>query len=164
MPKIILIVAIARNGVIGRDNQLPWELPEDLQHFKALTLGHPVIMGRKTWESLPPRFRPLPGRRNVVITRQTAFSASGAEVVGSLPAALALAGEAERLCIIGGAQIFAEALPLADTVEMTEVALEPEGDTWFPALSAQEWQETARQSAVSQNGIGYAFVTYQRIH
>jgi dihydrofolate reductase len=164
MPKIILIAAVAKNRVIGRDNQLVWQLPEDMQHFKALTHGHAVLMGRKTWESLPPRFRPLPGRRNIVVTRQGDYVAEGAEVAGSLPAALALAAEQETVFVIGGADIYDQALPLADNLEITEVDLEPEGDAWFPAIPAAEWQETARAPAVSQNGLGYAFVTYQRIH
>lgn len=163
MPKLTLVVAIAKNRVIGRDNQLPWHLPEDLQHFKAVTLGHPVLMGRKTWESLPPRFRPLPGRRNIVVTRQAGYAASGAEVVQSIPAALALAGAEEEVCVIGGAEIFAATLPQADTLEVTEVDLEPAGDTWFPEFSPAEWRETAREAHVGQNGVGYAFVTYKRI-
>lgn len=163
MPNLTLVVAIAKNGVIGRNNQLPWQLPEDLQHFKAITLGHPVLMGRKTWESLPERFRPLPGRRNIVVTRQADYRAPGAETAPSIPAALAMAGEDGTVCVIGGADIFAATLPMADTLEITEVDLEPEGDTWFPRFSRAEWQETARQAAVSRNGIGYAFVTYRRI-
>ncbi|MBS1190778.1 MAG: dihydrofolate reductase [Rhodocyclaceae bacterium] len=163
MPKLTLVVAIAKNRVIGRDNQLPWHLPEDLQHFKAITQGHPVLMGRKTWESLPPRFRPLPGRRNIVISRQAGYAAPGAEVAESIPAALALAGDEDVACVIGGADIFAATLPAADTLEITEVNLEPAGDTWFPAFSADEWREAARESHVSQGGIGYSFVTYQRI-
>jgi dihydrofolate reductase len=163
MPNITLVVAIARNRVIGRDNQLPWHLPEDLAHFKAVTLGHPVLMGRKTWESLPPRFRPLPGRRNIVVTRQGDYAAAGAEVAPSILEALALTGENEEVCVIGGAEIFAATLPLADTLEVTEVALEPEGDTWFPAISPADWRETAREAHVGQDGTGYAFVTYKRI-
>lgn len=163
MPKLTLVVAIAKNRVIGRDNQLPWHLPEDLAHFKAVTLGHPVLMGRKTWESLPPRFRPLPGRRNIVITRQAGYEAPGAEVAASVQAALALAGESDVVCCIGGAEIFAATLPLADTLEVTEVDLEPEGDTWFPVIAPAEWRETAREAHLAQSGIGYAFVTYTRI-
>lgn len=164
MPKIVLVAAVAKNRVIGRDNQLVWQLPEDMQHFKSLTQGHAVLMGRKTWESLPPRFRPLPGRRNIVVTRQGDYVAAGAEVAGSLPAALALAAERETVFVIGGADIYTQALPLADRLEITEVDLEPEGDAWFPVIPTTEWRETARQSAIGQNGTGYAFVTYQRIH
>lgn len=163
MQKLTLVVAIAKNRIIGRDNQLPWHLPEDLQHFKAVTLGHPVIMGRKTWESLPPRFRPLPGRRNIVVTRQSDYVAEGAEIVGSIPAALERVSAEDTACVIGGAEIFAATLPLAHTLEITEVDLEPEGDTRFPALSATEWRESAREAHVATSGIGYAFVTYQRI-
>jgi dihydrofolate reductase len=162
VPHIVLIAAVAKNRVIGRDNQLVWQLPEDMQHFKALTQGHTVLMGRKTWESLPPRFRPLPGRRNIVVTRQGDYAAPGAEVAGSLPAALALAAADETVFVIGGAEIYAQALPLADSLEITQVDLEPAGDAWFPPIPAAEWQETARTAAVSQNGTGYAFVTYSR--
>lgn len=163
MPKITLIAAVARNRVIGRDNQLAWQLPEDMQHFKAVTQGHAVLMGRKTWESLPPRFRPLPGRRNIVVTRQTGYAAPGAETADSIAAALALAGEDETVFVIGGAEIYVESLPLADAMVLTEVDLEPEGDAWFPAFSAAEWKETGREANVSKNGLGYAFVTYRRI-
>lgn len=163
MPRIIVLAAVARNHVIGRDNQLAWHLPEDLQHFKGLTLGHTVLMGRKTWESLPARFRPLPGRRNIVVTRQAHYVADGADIAASLPSALALTSENDRVFVIGGAEIYEQALPLADAMELTEVDLEPEGDAWFPAFSGGDWRETARQAGVSQNGIAYAFVTYQRI-
>lgn len=162
MKKVVIVVAVARNRVIGKDNQLCWHLPEDMQHFKAVTQGQTVLMGRKTWESLPPRFRPLPGRRNLVVTRQAGYAAPGAETAASLPAALALAGDNETVCIIGGAEIYAQALPLADTLEITEVGLAPEGDTWFPELDPAQWQETARQAGVGGNGTAYAFVTYRR--
>lgn len=162
MAEVVLLVAVARNRVIGCDNRLPWHLPEDLQRFKALTLGHAVLMGRKTWESLPPRFRPLPGRRNIVVTRQEDYAAPGAEVAHSLPAALRLAGDSGRLFVIGGADIYAQALPIADTLEITEVALEPEGDAQFPDIPGAEWEETAREPRVAANGIRYAFVTCRR--
>ena len=156
MPEIVIIAAVARNRVIGKDNTLIWSIPEDMAHFKALTSGQTVIMGRKTWESLPPRFRPLPGRRNIVISRQADFAAPGAELAASLEAALQLAAQAETAFIIGGEQIYRQAMDVADRLEITEVDLEPEGDAWFPVIDAGCWQETARAA-----GQGYAFVTYR---
>lgn len=161
-PEVVLVVAVAKNGVIGRDNQLVWQIPEDMQHFKELTLGHAVLMGRKTWESLPPRFRPLPGRRNIVVTRQAGYAADGAAVAHSLDEALALAGGDECICVIGGAEIYAQSLPIADRLEITEVDLEPEGDAWFPPFPAEQWEETAREARVSRNGPGFSFVTLRR--
>jgi dihydrofolate reductase len=162
-PLLVLIAAVARNGVIGIDNRLPWRLPEDLRHFKATTLGHPVIMGRKTWESLG---RPLPGRLNIVISRNPAYAASGATVVASLPAALGVAAESlgpdGAAYLIGGAELYAQALPSADRLVLTEIDAEFAGDAFFPALDRSEWREVERQSAVSADGLAYAFVTYQR--
>ena len=149
-------IARSRNGVIGKDGGLPWRLKSDLAIFRAVTMGKPVIMGRKTWESLPPRFRPLPGRRNIVISRQADFAAPGAELAASLEAALQLAAQAETAFIIGGEQIYRQAMDVADRLEITEVDLEPEGDAWFPVIDAGCWQETARAA-----GQGYAFVTYR---
>ena len=166
MPEIVIIAAVAKNRVIGRDNQLIWNIPEDMAHFKALTAGHTVIMGRKTWESLPPRFRPLPGRRNIVVTRQNEYAASGAEVADSLKNALNLAStvtdgntEPTTAFIIGGEQIYTQAMDLAQRLEITEVGLEPEGDAWFPAISGTNWQREASREFVS-NGTSVAFVTY----
>ncbi|MCL2523024.1 MAG: dihydrofolate reductase [Betaproteobacteria bacterium] len=159
MSEIVLIAAVARNRVIGRDNQLLWNLPEDMAHFKALTQGHTVVMGRKTWESLPPRFRPLPGRRNIVVSRQTAYAAPGAELAASLEAALTLAAEQETVFVIGGADIYRQALPLAGRLELTEIDQEPEGDVWFPELSPADWQETASRPLADGSG---RFVSYQR--
>ena len=157
MPEIVIIAAVARNRVIGRLNQLLWNIPEDMAHFKALTTGHTVVMGRKTWESLPPRFRPLPGRRNIVITRQTAYTAPGAEIADSLENALKLASTATTIFIIGGEQIYTQAMAVADRLEITEVELEPEGDAWFPEIAALDWERTAKTV-----GKGFAFVTYRR--
>ena len=162
MSEIVIIAAVARNRVIGKDNKLLWNIPEDMAHFKALTSGHTVIMGRKTWESLPPRFRPLPGRRNIVISRQTDYAAPGAEIAGSLENALQLASTAETLFVIGGAEIYAQALGLADRLELTEVNLAPEADAWFPAIDPQRWQAAARRDIVS-NGTAVAFVTYMTL-
>ncbi|MDP1734888.1 MAG: dihydrofolate reductase [Sulfuritalea sp.] len=163
MPKPILtlIAAVASNGVIGIDNRLPWRLPADLKRFKALTLGHTVIMGRKTWESLPASFRPLPGRRNVVITRNASYRAEGATVATSLPAAIAAAGNGEAF-VIGGAELYAAALPLADRLQLTEIDAAFDGDTHFPDVARREWREAARESHRDEAGLGYAFVTYER--
>lgn len=156
-----LIYARAANGVIGRDNQLPWHLPEDMAHFKALTQGCPVIMGRKTWDSLPPRFRPLPGRTNIVVTRQTDWQDDGARRAASLTQALQLAGDAPVVWVIGGAQIYAEALPAADVVEVTEIAADFDGDAFAPTLGP-EWCEAARSDHTSATGLRFSFVRYER--
>ena len=156
-----LIYARAANGVIGKDNTLPWHLPEDLAHFKRTTLGCPVIMGRKTWDSLPPRFRPLPGRLNVVLTRDTTWQAEGALGAGSLAQALALCPEGSDAWVIGGAQIYEQALPLASTAVVTEIAQDFDGDAFAPRLGP-EWVETAREQHTSASGLPFAFVTYKR--
>jgi len=163
MPKAVLtlIAAVARNGVIGVDNRLPWHLPADLQHFKALTLGNTVIMGRKTWESLPAKFRPLPGRRNVVVTRDGNYRAEGAVVALSLPAAIEAAETGEAF-VIGGAELYAAALPLADRLELTEIDAAFEGDTHFPAIDPHRWRETARETHRAEAGFDYAFVSYRK--
>jgi len=157
--KVGLIWAQARNGVIGKGGVMPWHLPEDLAHFKRTTLNAPVIMGRKTWDSLPPRFRPLPGRRNVVITRDAAWSAPGAERTGSLDEALALCGDAAMAWVTGGAEIFKLAIPRADVAVITQIEADFEGDTLAPALGPG-WRETARERHLSKTGIAYSFVSY----
>jgi len=159
--RLNLIYARAANGVIGRDNQLPWHLPEDLAHFKRTTLGCPVIMGRKTWDSLPPKFRPLPGRLNIVITRDPAFAAEGAAIAHSVEAALALCPAGRDAWVIGGAQVYAQTLPLAQRVVVTEIGRDFDGDAFAPLLGAQ-WQATAREDHVSASGLPFAFVTYTR--
>ena len=156
-----LIYARAANGVIGKDNRLPWHIPEDMAHFKQLTQGCPVVMGRKTWDSLPPRFRPLPGRTNIVVTRQGYWQAEGAHRAGNLAEALALCDPGKTVWIIGGAQIYTEALPLADCVEVTEIAQDFGGDAYAPVLGP-EWVETAREHHVSTNGLPFSFVTRVR--
>lgn len=156
-----LIFARAANGVIGKDGKLPWHLPEDLAHFKRKTLGSPVIMGRKTWNSLPPRFRPLPGRDNIVVTRQPDWSEPGALRVASLPEALGLCAAHEHAWVIGGADIYAQTLALADTAEVTEIEADFQGDAHAPAFGA-EWREVARERHTSANGLGYSFVTWHR--
>jgi len=161
MPEIILIAAVAANRVIGKDNQLLWSIPEDMAHFKTMTAGHAVLMGRKTWESLPERFRPLPGRRNIVISRQTDYAAPGADLAHSLEAGIALAGAAEKLFIIGGADIYAQAMALADRLEITEVELSPEGDTWFPVIG-EEWTVCQKETPPASGDTGFSFVSYGR--
>ena len=167
MTEINLIWAQARHSsgraVIGREGRLPWHLPEDLAHFKALTSGRPVIMGRKTWDSLPAKFRPLPGRNNVVITRQPGWSASGATVTSDLQHALELCGAAEEVWIIGGAQIYAQAEPLAQRIEVTKIAQDFEGDAFAPTLG-EHWKETARENHVSSGGLSFSFITYNKPH
>jgi dihydrofolate reductase len=133
-----LVVAVARNGVIGRDNALPWRLPAELAHFKRVTMGHPIVMGRRTYESIG---KPLPGRKNIVVTHNRAFEAPGCTVVTSLEEAWRAADGADEVCVIGGTTLFAETLPAADVIHLTEVEADVEGDTWFPPFDRGEWQE-----------------------
>ncbi len=164
--ELVLIAALAQDRVIGKDNRLLWHLPEDMRHFKALTQGHPVIMGRKTWESLPEKFRPLPGRKNVVITRNSAYSAPGAMLAATFDDALAACADALIAFVIGGAEIYALALPRSTRMELTEIAAEFPGDAWFPAWNKQEWQETTREShhhSSADSRFDYAFVRYERV-
>ena len=153
---IVLVVAAARNGVIGKDGAIPWRLPEDMRRFKALTLGHTVVMGRKTWDSLPPKNRPLPGRRNLVVTRDAAWRADGAE-----RAALDETLAGGDIFVIGGAEIYRAALPLADRIELTEVHADVAGDAVF-TFDRSQWREMAREDHVSAEGLAYSFVTLQR--
>ena len=157
-----MIYARARNGVIGKQGQLPWHLPEDLAHFKRTTLGQAVVMGRVTWESLPEKFRPLPGRTNVVVSRQTSFEANGAQVVSSLEAAMALFPTNEVVWLIGGAQLYSQALPLVSQIVVTEIDADFEGDAFAPMLSTNDWTETERSSHVSAQGLAYHLVTLQK--
>ena len=157
-----MIYARSRNGVIGKKGQLPWRLPEDLAHFKRTTLGQPVVMGRVTWESLPEKFRPLPGRSNVVVSRQTSFTASGAQVVSSLEAAMALFPPIEIIWLIGGAQLYAQGLSIASQIVVTEIDADYEGDAYAPLLSPNDWAETHRTSHISAQGLAYHLVTLQK--
>jgi dihydrofolate reductase len=157
--KLGIIFARSRNGVIGKDGVMPWHLPEDLAHFRQTTLGAPVIMGRKTWDSLPPRFRPLPGRRNIVITRQADWRADGAERTASLEEAIALCADAPRAWVTGGAEIFRLALLLADRAVVTEIDADFAGDTHAPELAAH-WREDAREQHLSKGGLAFSFVNY----
>jgi len=156
---ISLIVARAENGVIGREGKLPWHLPADLRRFKELTMGTPMVMGRKTFESLPGL---LPGRAHIVLTRDPNWSAEGAEVARDVAGAIAL-GEAPRLSVIGGAEIFQLFLPLADRIELTEVHARPAGDTVLPAFDPADWREASRDSHGAKDGRpAYSFVRLER--
>jgi dihydrofolate reductase len=159
--RVSLIAALADNGVIGRDNQLPWRLRADLQHFKRLTMGRPIVMGRRTWESIG---RPLPGRTNIVITRDTAFRAEGGVVAHSIEQALEAAGDCDELFIIGGAELYAQTLPLADRLYLTRVKAEVPGDALFPPLTPGEWREVGRESHGADENNEYAceFVVLDR--
>jgi dihydrofolate reductase len=162
MTIVSLIAAVARNGGIGRDNALLWRLPEDMARFKALTLGHPVIMGRKTWDSLPAKFRPLPGRRNLVLSRDAALQVDGAEVFASLTDALNACADAAHVSVIGGAQIYAEAMPFADRLELTEIDADFDADVFFPAWDRAAFTETSREAKTAPQGWHFDFVGYQR--
>ena len=157
--KLNLIFARAANGVIGNNNTLPWHLPEDMAHFKRTTLGCPVIMGRKTWDSLPPKFRPLPGRLNIVVTRQPDWQATGALTAHSLKQACELCPADSEAWVIGGADIYAQALPLASTAVVTEIDIDFDGDAYAPTFGP-EWAETSRERLDSIKGFSFSFVTY----
>lgn len=154
MTSVTLIAAVARNGVIGTDNGMPWHLPEDFVFFKRTTMGHPMVMGRRTFDSIG---RALPGRRTIVITRQPDWSHADVETAHSLTDALALAGPSDEVFVCGGAQVYAEAMPWAHRMLITEVDQEPEGDVYFPAIDPERWRETARERRE-----GFAWVTYER--
>jgi len=160
--QVSLIAAVGRHGEIGRGNDLLWRTREDQLHFKNTTMGHPVVMGRKTWDSLPERFRPLPGRRNIVVSRNAAFEAAGAEVVSSLDDALALAGDVPRVFVVGGAQLYALALAGAQELVLTEVDAAFDADAFFPAWDRQAFDEVSRDTRTDPEGRPYAFVTYRR--
>ena len=159
-PQIIIIAAVARNRAIGLDNRLLWRLPEDLKRFKALTMGYPILMGRKTYESLG---RPLPGRRNLVVSRNPDCRLEGVEVLGSLDAAIAACADANKVFVIGGAEIYAQALDIADMLDLTEVDDSPRADAFFPVYDGEQWRETGRESHEDPDShIRYDFVTYRR--
>lgn len=164
-PDLVLIVARADNGVIGRDGAMPWHLSADLKRFKRLTVGKPVIMGRKTFESIG---RPLPGRHNIVLTRDATWRAEGVTVVANLAEAIAAAGlnpkaRAETIFVIGGADVYAQAMPSATRIELTEVHAAPDGDTVFPPIDMSRWRETARAAHAAEGDTpAYDFVTLER--
>ena len=158
-PLVALIAAVAANRSIGRDNRMPWHLPEDLKRFKSLTFGHPVLMGRRTWESIG---RPLPGRENIVLTRSADFSAPGCRVAHSLEEALESCRGADTVFVIGGVELYRAALPLADRLLLTEIRREYPGDAFFPAFDRSLFRETSRQRNRSSDGLEYDFVEYWR--
>jgi len=162
LPSLAVIAAVAANGVIGDGNRLPWRLPEDLKRFRALTTGHAIIMGRRTWESLG---RPLPERQNIVVTRQRDYAAPGAETASSLDEALARVRRPGPAFCIGGGELYAQALPRADHLHLTEIARDFAGDASFPAFDRSAWRETAREprAIAGPDGFAYAYVTYERI-
>ena len=157
-----IIAAVARNGVIGKDNQLLWHLPEDMRHFRETTRGKPVIMGRKTWESLPDAFRPLPGRNNIVVSRNPAYQPARATLASTLNDAILKAGDAEEVFVIGGAELYRLALPIADRLYLTEIDQDFEGDASFPDIEKSNWEEASREIPHSASGIRYSFVRYRR--
>ena len=159
---VSLIAAVARRGVIGRDGGIPWRLPEDMARFRELTVGHPVVMGRRTWESLPDQFRPLPGRGNVVVTRNPDWSAQGADRAGSVEDALELLESEPHVFVIGGGEIYAAALPFAEELLLTEIDADVEGDTTFPAWERDDFEEVERRERVAEGGTRFAFVRYVR--
>lgn len=161
-PAVALIAAVARGGVIGHDNALLWHLPEDMKHFRRTTLGCPVIMGRRTWDSLPAAFRPLPKRRNIVVTRNAQWREAGAEAAHSLPDALDLVAGEPRVFVIGGAQVYAEALPRADELFLTEIDHAFDGDAHFPEWPRAEFEELSRESHLGAEGWPFHFVHYRR--
>ncbi len=158
-PLVSVVAALARNRVIGVNNTLPWRLPEDLKHFKALTLGHHLIMGRKTYESIG---RPLPGRTTVIVTRDPAYRAQGCLMATSIDAAIDACGGDPELFFVGGAQLYAQVLPRADRLYLTEIQADFAGDAWFPEFDPALWRECERQENVGQEGLVYHFVTYRR--
>ena len=159
--KLSLIAVVSRNNVIGKDNKMPWHLPADLQFFKTTTLGKPIIMGRKTWESLG---RILPGRRHIVVTRNKDYTAEGVEIIHSTDAALKQASNVDEAVIIGGAHLYEEMLPLTDRLYLTEIDAEFEGDTFFPEWNKEEWEVVSSEThpADEKNSFPYRFVVYDR--
>jgi len=158
-PRVYLVAAVASNRIIGSNGHLPWSLPEDLKHFKRLTLGHPVIMGRRTWESLKGL---LPGRDNIVVSATPGYDAPGAAVANSLEGALALCTGEPVAFVIGGSRLFAESLPIADGLVMTEIDRQYEGDTWFPEYDRSRWKESQRERHVAADGTKFDFVLYEK--
>ena len=161
--KLSIIVAMAANGVIGRDNELPWHLPADLQHFKQITMGKPILMGRKTFESIG---RPLPGRSNIVITRDGSYTAGGCEVVTSIQAALEAASGHDEVMVIGGAELYRQVLPEVETIYLTRIHEPFDGDTRFPEIRNTEWHQVERtdHEADEKNPHDYSFIRLDRVH
>jgi dihydrofolate reductase len=162
MSAVALVLAMADNGVIGNKGKIPWRIADDMRRFKRLTMGKPIVMGRKTWESLPKK--PLPGRTNIVITRDRTFAPPGAVVVYSLEEALARAEEEgpDEIMIVGGAEIYQAVLPRADRIHLTEVRTHPDGDAHMPKFDASVWRETTREDHTTEAGLRYSYVTLER--
>jgi dihydrofolate reductase len=161
--RLALIAAVARDGAIGKDNELLWRNRDDLQHFRRLTMGCPVVMGRKTWDSLPAAFKPLPGRRNIVVTRNAQWQAQGAERAGSLEEALSLVADAEQVFVVGGGELYAQALPRADALELTELDTDfAQADAHFPPWDRSAFAEASRETREAPEGFAYHWVTYLR--
>jgi|SRR5687767_3864 len=158
-PRIYLVAAVAANGIIGARGKLPWHIPEELKHFKKLTMGHPIIMGRRTWESLKGA---LPGRENIVVTRTPGYEAKGAAVASSLEAALAMCAGEPVAFVIGGTQLFEASLPLAAGLVLTEIQRDYEGDTWFPKWDRAQWVERQREAHTAADGTRFDLVLYER--
>jgi dihydrofolate reductase len=158
-PTLSVIAAMARNRVIGIRNTLPWRLPEDLKHFKALTLGHHIVMGRKTYESIG---KPLPGRTTVIVTRDPGYQVEGCVTATSIEAAITACGDDTEIFFVGGAELYAQVLPRADRLYLTEIQADYEGDAWFPEFEQSAWKEIDRQAHVNDSGLTYHFVTYAR--
>jgi dihydrofolate reductase len=158
-PRVYLVAAVAANRIIGANGALPWRLPEDMRFFKELTLGHPIIMGRRTWESLK---GPLPGRENIVVTATRGYDAPGAAVAGSLEAALAFCVGEPVAFVIGGSRLFEEALPIAAGLVLTEIHRDFAGDTWFPQFDRSQWREAQREAHAAADGMRFDFVRYER--
>ncbi len=157
--RISIIVAMARDRVIGVRNTLPWHLPDDLKHFKALTMGHHIIMGRKTYESIG---RPLPGRTTVIVSRDPAYQVPGCVTAASIETAMAACGDDPEIFFVGGANLYAQALPYATRLYLTEIDIEVEGDAWFPAFDRSSWRETARDCRTTDTGLAFCFLTLER--
>ena len=158
-PRVSLIAAVSTNGVIGHQGRLPWHLPEDLRRFKALTLGHTIVMGRKTWQSIG---RLLPGRRNVIVSRDPNLHVEGADVVPSVAAAIAIAHEDAEVFVIGGGEIYTATIHAAHRLHLTEVAVDVQGDAFFPRFDREQWTQTSRSTHVSSTGVAFDFVVYDR--
>lgn len=163
MSRITLVVARAANGIIGNHGRIPWRIPEDMRHFRDVTMGKPCIMGRRTWDSLPKQ--PLPGRANIVVTRDAQLRAPGATIANSFAAAVAHARReaADDIAVIGGAEVYRAALDCADRIELTEIHADFPGDVYFPEMERADWRETSREEHVTEDGLGYAFVTVERV-
>ncbi len=159
-PIISVIAAMARNRVIGINNTLPWRLSEDLKHFKALTMGHHIIMGRKTYDSIG---KPLPGRTTVIVTRDAGYTMEGCVTANSIDSAIAACGDDPEIFFVGGAEMYGQVLPRADRLYLTEIQVEVEGDAWFPEFDREAWKELDREAHVNDAGLGYHFVLLERV-